>query len=97
LGEALIALLFAFAAVPVSLAAGSSVAAALQAAATWSVVFIAGTATVHALLTRKKRGALAPTLCAAALVFGLSTKRLRLLGWSMVFALPIGGLLRKTD
>jgi hypothetical protein len=120
LGEALIALLFAFAAVPVSIAAGSSVAAALQAAATWSVVFIAGTATVHALIARKKRGALAPTwvvvatcavlslgaalaalsgqgwwlaaatpmmlVCAAALVFGLSTKRLRLLGWSMVFA-----------
>jgi hypothetical protein len=119
-GETLIALLLAFAAVPVSLAAGSSVAAALQAAATWSVVFIVGTATVHAVLARKKRGALAPTraivatcavlslgatlaalsgrgwwlaaatpmmlVCTAALVFGLSTKRLRLLGWSMVLA-----------
>ena len=119
-GETLIGLLLAFAAVPVSLGAGSSLRVALQAATAWSVVFLIGTATVHALLARKKRGAIAPSramlaLCAllsaaavfcalsdngrwpmaatpmllvsaAALLFGLPPKRLKLLGWAMLFA-----------
>jgi hypothetical protein len=119
-GETVVALLLAFAAVPVSLAAGSSIGAALRAALAWSAVFLVGTATVHALIARKKRGTLAPSraivtvcallslaaafftlsgrggwllssapmlfVCAAALLLGVPPKRLRVLGWAMVFA-----------
>jgi hypothetical protein len=55
-GEMLVGLVLAFAAVPVSLAAGIDIRAALQAAVVWSAVALVGTATVHALLARKKRG-----------------------------------------
>ncbi|HEU4579490.1 MAG TPA: YwiC-like family protein [Polyangiaceae bacterium] len=68
LGEMLVALLLAFAAVPVALAAGLSTRVALCSALTWSSVFIVGTATVHALLARKKHGVLAPGFA----VIGLS-------------------------
>jgi hypothetical protein len=61
LGETLVALLLAFAAAPVALAAGMSPRATLCSALAWSAVFLVGTATVHALLARKKRGALAPS------------------------------------
>lgn len=67
LGELLVALLLAFAAVPVALAAGLSARSALCSALAWSAVFIVGTTTVHALLARKKRGTLAPSFAVAGL------------------------------
>jgi hypothetical protein len=119
-GEMLVGLVLAFAAVPVALAAGLAIRAALQAAVAWSAVALVGTATVHALLARKKRGALAPSrallavcallsaaaavfalsgrggwplaaipmtfVAAAALLLGVSPKRLKRLGWAMVLA-----------
>jgi hypothetical protein len=71
-GETLVALLLAFAAVPVGLGAGLSTRAALCSALTWSSVFIVGTATVHALLARKKRGALAPGFAVMGLSLALT-------------------------
>jgi hypothetical protein len=67
LGETLVALLLAFAALPVARAAGLPLRAALCSALTWSAVFVLGTATVHAVLARKKRGALAPSCAVVAL------------------------------
>lgn len=73
LGEMLVALLLAFAAVPVALAAGLSVHSALCSALAWTAVFIVGTATVHALLARKKRGARAPSFAVAGLGLAISS------------------------
>jgi len=71
LGETLVALVLAFAAVPVALAAGLSPPAALRSALAWSAVFGLGTATVHALLARKKRGVFAPSFAVMGMGMGV--------------------------
>lgn len=73
LGELLVALLLAFAAVPAALAAGLSARSALCSAVAWWAVFSVGTATVHALLARKKRGALAPSFAVVGLGLAITS------------------------
>lgn len=94
-GEALVALLLAFFSVPVALAAGLSPRAALAAAVAWSLVFLAGTATVHAVLALAKRGALAPSraVVAACAVLGVVALGLGLSGrgwWLAAVTPPLG-------
>ncbi len=73
LGELIVALLFAFAAVPVALAAELSLRSALCSALAWSAVFIVGTATVHAVIARKKRGSLAPSFAVVGLGLAITS------------------------
>ena len=73
LGETVVSLLLAFAALPVALAAGLSPRVALCSALTWSAVFVVGTATVHALLARKKRGVLAPSRAVIGMALALTS------------------------
>jgi hypothetical protein len=60
LGESFLAVVLSFASVPVGLACGVPIAVALIAAAVWATGFLLSTATVHAILARSKRGAVAP-------------------------------------
>lgn len=56
LGEGLVALVLSFTLVPIALAGGVPLPITLGAATVWMVVFALGTATVHSVLARKKRG-----------------------------------------
>jgi hypothetical protein len=119
-GEGLVALVLCFAAVPVALACHVPTSTALSAAAVWAAVFLLGTATVHALFTHRRSGAVQPmavlitgslllviggllllrhsgvlwsvaflpavVVSLLALLFRLSPKRLRILGWALVSA-----------
>lgn len=92
-GEMLVALMFAFASVPVALATGTPLLAAARAAIAWSAVFIVGTGSVHALVARKKRDARAPSYVVLAVCTALSVVAFRLAltgqGWWLASAEPM--------
>ena len=73
-GECLLAIALAIGSVPVSLACGVGMRAAILAACAWALVFVLATSTVHALLARAKRNERTPSMiivaCALSLIVG---------------------------
>lgn len=59
-GESLIALTLSYASVPVGLSCGVAVSLVLASATIWATAFTLGTATVHGILARSKRGTMVP-------------------------------------
>lgn len=118
-GESLVGFVLSVASIPIAMAGGASVHVAGAIALVWTVVFVASTATVHAILARTKQRTNVPAFvvgASALLVAGVATagnlsggpmwllalipapliafgaivsrmpiKRLRTLGWWLVF------------
>ena len=67
LGESLLAVVLSFASVPIAITSGVSLSAAIATATVWATAFLLGTTTVHAIIARSKRGAVAPAVAVATL------------------------------